>query len=89
MRRILIPLTTLFITAIALFFWLILLPVNISSEKARMVALEHIGAQHANLAERELERFQRVWAVEVFHEGLMHEVFVNVNSGEIVRVEVD
>jgi len=66
-------------------FW----PSDITNEQAVEIALEYVGGGVANRAEREFEGFRRVWSVEVFYDNMVHEVYVHVNSGEIVGVEVE
>ena len=63
-------------------------PGNISRQEAQDIATSHIGGGHANRADFDFEVFQRVWSVEVFYDGLVHEVYVSRRTGEIVRVEV-
>ena len=73
------------IAILTFMFW----PASISSQDAIDIATSHVGGGRANPAEREFESFQRVWSVEVFYDGLVHEVFINVNTGEVIRVELD
>ena len=62
---------------------------NISWQEAADIAVEHVGGGRANMPEIELERFQRVWAVEVFYEGLVHEIYISTRTGEIIAHEID
>ena len=71
------------------FFTILFLPTDITNDQAVSIALEHIGGGVANRAEREFEGFRRVWSVEVFYDNMVHEVYVHVNSGEILGVERD
>ncbi|MCL2853644.1 MAG: PepSY domain-containing protein [Defluviitaleaceae bacterium] len=73
------------VVAAAFMFW----PSNISRREAQELAVAHVGGGHANPAERDFERLQRAWSVEVFYSGLVHEVYVNSRTGAIIRVEVD
>jgi len=66
-------------------FWF--LSTDITNEQAVDIAIEHIGGGVANRAELEFENFRRVWSVEVFHENMVHEVYVHANSGKIFGVE--
>jgi len=75
------------ITIIGLLIFLFL-PANITNEQAVKIAIEHIGGGVANRAEREFENFRRVWSVRVFYENMVHEVYVQVNSGEILGIEL-
>ena len=68
---------------VAFIFW----PTPVTREEAREIALTHVGGGHANPPERDFERFQRVWSVEVFYDGFVHEVFVNSRTGEVILVE--
>ena len=72
------------IAAIAFMMW----PASISRAEAQEIALTHVSGGLANRAERDFEQFQRVWSVEVFSGGLVHEVYVSMRTGEVVRVEV-
>ncbi|MCL2371740.1 PepSY domain-containing protein [Candidatus Saccharibacteria bacterium] len=67
----------------------LLRPANISQQEAAQIAIEHVGGGRYNRPEREIENWQRVWSVEVFYDGLVHEVYVSMNTGEAVRVEID
>lgn len=69
----------------ALFLW----PSAISREEARIIALEYVGGGRANRPSRDFEALRRVWSVEVFYDNLVHEVYVNSRTGEVVRVEID
>jgi uncharacterized membrane protein YkoI len=73
------------ITITAFFLW----PGNVSRQEATNIAIAHVGGGNANWPEMEFEHFQRVWSVEVFYDGLEHEVFINRLTGEIIRVEID
>ena len=79
---------TLIIIAIATFM---LWPSNISRHEAQSIAIAHVGGSnsHANRASRDFERFQRAWYVEVFYEGLVHEIYVSMRTGEVIRMEID
>jgi flagellar basal body-associated protein FliL len=66
-----------------------LLPANVSRGEAADIALAYVGGGTANRPDRDFERIQRVWAVEVFYGGLVHEVYVSMRTGAIVAVEVD
>jgi len=70
-------------------FTFLFLPTDVNNAQAMEIAIEYVGGGVANRAEREFENFRRVWAVEVFHENLVHEVYVHVNSGEVLRVDRD
>ena len=63
-------------------------PGSVSRQEAMEIALEHIGGGRANTPERDLEAFRRVWSVEVFYDGFVHEVYVSRMTGEVVRVEI-
>ena len=82
---ILIPLALLLVVIAAFMLW----PANVSRDEAQQIAITHVGGGTANQASRDFERFQRVWSVEVFHGGLVHEVFVSMRTGEVVAVEID
>ena len=66
-------------------FW----PTRISGQEAMNIAIEHVGGGYANTAKREFEAFQKAWNVEVFYDGLIHEIYINANSGAIIKVEFD
>ena len=72
----------------ALVLWMTL-PSNVSRQAAVEIALAHVGGGVANPADRDFEQFQRVWSVEVFYNNLVHEVYVNMNTGSVIRVEID
>jgi len=86
-KFVIIPLV-LILAAVATFM---LWPANISRHEAQEIAIAHVGGSnsHSNRASRDFERFQRVWSVEVFYDGLVHEVYVSMRTGEVVKVEVD
>ena len=77
----------LIITAAVAFY----LPVgaNITRDEAHQIALDLVGGGFANPPDIDLERFQRTWYVEVFYEGLVHSIYINTQSGEIVSREVE
>lgn len=87
-KKVIVSIVMVGILIIGLFTYLFL-PTNITNEQAVDIALEHIGGGVANQAEREFEAFRRVWSVEVFYENMVHEVYIRVNSGEVLRVERD
>ncbi|MCL2235457.1 MAG: PepSY domain-containing protein [Defluviitaleaceae bacterium] len=78
-------LSGIIIAGLAFLFW----PSNISRDEASQTAISHVGGGVANRPERDFEAFTRVWSVEVFHDNLVHEVFVSMRTGEVVRVEID
>ena len=85
MKFIIIPLVVVLIAIVAFTMW----PGNISRQEAQSIAVAHVGGGNANRAESDFERLQRVWSVEVFHDGLVHEVFVSRRTGEVIMVEID
>ena len=84
-RFIFIPIVLLLVAVVAFTLW----PANISRHEAQEIAISHVGGGAANRAGRDFERFQRVWSVEVFHNNLVHEVYVSMSSGEVILVEID
>jgi len=87
-KKVIISIVTVGVLVIGLLtflFW----PANITNEQAVDIALEHVGGGVANRAEREFEGFRRVWSVEVFYDNMVHEVYIHINSGEILGVERD
>jgi len=64
-------------------------PASVSREEAREIALVYVGGDRANRASRDFEAFRRIWSVKVFYDGFVHEVYVSMRTGEIVRVEID
>ncbi|MCL1995119.1 MAG: PepSY domain-containing protein [Defluviitaleaceae bacterium] len=68
-------------------------PGNISAEQAMEIAINHIGGADANWPHMVFENFQRAWYVEVFYgDGVYHiysiyGVYVNRNSGQVIRAE--
>ncbi|MCL2853206.1 MAG: PepSY domain-containing protein [Defluviitaleaceae bacterium] len=64
-------------------------PSNISRQEAQNAAVSHVGGGTANRADFDFEGLQRVWSVEVFYNGLVHEVYVSRRTGNVVRMEVD
>ena len=83
-KFIIIPLLIIAIIA-AFVMW----PGSVSRQEAQEIAIAHVGGGTSNPPDWDFESFQRVWSVEVFHDGLVHEVFVNRNNGRVIRVEVD
>jgi len=85
-KFIIIPLVLILAAAATFMFW----PANISRHEAQEIAIAHVGGSnsHSNRASRDFERFQRVWSIEVFYSGLVHEVYVSMRTGEVVRVEI-
>jgi hypothetical protein len=65
-----------------------LMPANVSRAEAAEIALTHIGGGRNNRPDRDFERFQRVWSVEVFYDGWVDEVYVSMRTGEVVEVEI-
>jgi len=86
-KFIIIPLVMILVAITAFMLW----PSNISRQEAWEIAVAHVGGNNsrANRASRDFERFQRVWSVEVFYDGFVHEVYVSRRTGEVVRVEID
>ena len=84
-KFIIISILIIFVAITTFMLW----PSNISRNDAQEIALAYIGGSYANPASRDFARFQRVWSVEVFYGGLVHEVYINMRTGDIVRVEVD
>jgi len=84
-KLIIIPIVIIFAFVAGFMLW----PSHISRQEAQEIAVSHVGGGAANRAERDFERFQRTWYVEVFHNGLIHEVYVSMRTGEIIRMEVD
>ena len=85
MKLIIILLLAAFIAVVAFVMW----PGNISHQKAQHIAIIYVGGGTANRADFDFEGFQRVWSVEVFYGGLIHEVYVSRRTGDVVRMEVD
>ena len=87
LKFVIISLVLILIAIAAFMFW----PSNISRQEAGEIAIAHVGGNNsrANPASRDFERFQRVWSVEVFYDGFVHEVYVSMRTGDVVRVEVD
>jgi len=83
-RFIIIPIAVILMLALTFFLW----PSNISRQEAQEIALAHIGGGSASVADMEIEGLQRVWAVEIFYDGLVHEVYVSTRTGNIVGVEI-
>ena len=73
----------LMIGFLTFWFW----PADITNDQAVEIAIEHVGGGVANRASRDFERFRRVWSVEVFYDNMVHEVYIDVNSGEVVGIE--
>ena len=85
LKFVIIPLALILIGVAAFMLW----PASVSRDEATEIALTHVGGGNANRAERDFERFQRVWSVEVFYNGLVHEVYVSMRTGNVVSVEID
>jgi len=87
MKLIIIPLALILIAVATFMLW----PANISRQEAGEIAIAHVGGNNsrANRASRDFEQFQRVWSVEVFYDGLVHEVYVSMRTGEVIRMEID
>lgn len=79
-----LPLVLAMAVAVTWWAW----PGNIDRQAARDIALTHVGGGHANPAELDFENFTRVWSVEVFDDGLVHEVYVSRQTGDVIRVEI-
>ncbi|MCL2841359.1 MAG: PepSY domain-containing protein [Defluviitaleaceae bacterium] len=84
MKLIIIPLVAVLIAIAAFVMW----PSNISRQEAQNIAIAHVGGGNASRGDFDFENLQRVWSVEVFYDDLVHEVYVNRRTGEVVRVEV-
>ena len=83
---ILLALFLIIATAVTIFMFL---PANISRQEAQEIAIAHVGGGISNRPERDFERFQRVWYVEVFRDDwVMYEVYVSMRTGEIVKAEI-
>jgi len=86
-KLIIIPIALILVAVATFMLW----PANVSRQEAQEIAIAHVGGNNsrANPASRDFEGFQRVWSVEVFYNGLVHEVYVSMRTGEVVRVEID
>jgi len=84
-KFIFIPLLLILVAVVTFLSW----PANISRHEAGEIAIAHVGGGVANRADRDFERLQRVWSVEVFYNNLVHEVYVSMRTGEVVAVEID
>jgi len=84
-KKFIIPLVMVLVAIAAFMLW----PSNISRTDAQNIAITHVGGGTANRAGFDFEGLQRVWSVEVFYDGLVHEVYVSRRTGDVVRVEVD
>ena len=69
--------------ATAFMFW----PSNISRQEASEIAIAHVGGGTATRPDRDFERFQRAWYVEVFYSGLVHEIYVSMSTGDVISHE--
>ncbi|MCL2619667.1 MAG: PepSY domain-containing protein [Defluviitaleaceae bacterium] len=85
LKRFVVALGVILVFGFAFMFW----PASTSSDEATQIAISYVGGGVANTPERDLAGLTRVWSVEVFHNNLIHEVYVSMRTGEIVRVEVD
>jgi len=85
-----VAIAVIIVALLAIIFAIFMLrPANISREEARETAITYVGGGTANRASRDLSRFQRAWSVEVFYNGFVHEVYVSMRTGEVLRVEID
>ena len=84
-KFVIIPLVLILAGIAAFMLW----PASTSRQEAEAIAIAHVGGGTANRPERDFERFQRVWSVEVFFDGLVHEVYVSMRTGNVVGMEVD
>lgn len=66
----------------------LLWPTNVSRQEATDIAIAYVGGGTANRPDIDFERLQRVWFVEVFYNGLVHQVYVSTRTGEVVAMEV-
>ena len=65
------------------------LNINVTNDEAMNIAAEHVGGGTAATAELDWELWRWLWYVEVWHEGLVHEIYIHPNTGEIVSHEID
>ncbi|MCL1996122.1 MAG: hypothetical protein FWG63_07955 [Defluviitaleaceae bacterium] len=82
---ILVTLVLILVAGVAFMVW----PGNISRAQAQEIAVAHVGGGVAGWPDWDFEHFQRVWYVEVFYQNLVHSVYVNRSTGQVVRVEID
>ena len=64
-------------------------PSHISRQAAEDIAIAHVGGGVTNPADRGFAQFQRAWAVEVFYNHLVHEVYISMRTGQVIRMEID
>jgi len=64
---------------------------NVSPHEARQIAEDFVGGGTAVTPDWEWDWWRWLWSVEVlvFEDGLVHEIYIHPNSGEIVRHEID
>ena len=84
-KKFFIPMVVVVIAIVTFMLW----PGNISRQEATDIAMAYVGGGTVNRPDRDFERFQRVWYVEVFYDGLIHEVYISRMTGAVVRVEID
>ena len=63
--------------------------ISVTSQEAMAIAIAHVGGGTSATPELDWETWRWLWWVEVWHDDLVHEVYVHPNTGAIIRHEID
>ena len=62
---------------------------NISRQDAMEIAISHVGGGTAATPDLDWSIWRWLWYIEVWHDGLVHEVYMHPSTGAVVRHEID
>jgi uncharacterized membrane protein YkoI len=63
--------------------------VTVPRQDVMDIAIAHVGGGTATTPELDWEIWRWVWNLEVWHDGLVHELYINSRTGEIISHEID
>lgn len=61
--------------------------ISINSLQASQLAIDHVGGGQVASPDLDWAFWRWLWYIEVLHEGIVHEIYLNPHSGDIVRHE--
>jgi len=62
---------------------------NVTRNEASQIAVEYVGGGTATTPELDWELWRWLWYVEVWYDGLIHEIYIHPNTGEVIRRSIE
>ncbi|MCL2579692.1 MAG: hypothetical protein FWE32_06630 [Oscillospiraceae bacterium] len=63
--------------------------ISVTGVQAGDLAIAHVGGGAATTPDLEWEGWRWAWNLEVWQDGLVHEIYVDARTGRIIRHEID